>query len=83
MSADMKLKMRELDNMLSGEMRMRKQAGESNIKVKDGKIVIKVEEGDAGNVPKRCVAIRITSIYQFSCGYTLSLSPVSNMCLQC
>ena len=47
LSPDMTLKMRELDKILRDELKMRRQAGERNIKIKDGKIV-KIG-GDAGN----------------------------------
>ena len=44
-SSDMTLKQREIDKILREELKMRRLAGEKNIKIKDGKIVAKLEGG--------------------------------------
>ena len=44
-SADLTLKQRELDKILREELKMRRDAGERNIKIKDGRIVQSTEEG--------------------------------------
>ena len=44
-STDMTLKQREIDKILREELKRRRLAGEKNIKIKDGKIVTKIEGG--------------------------------------
>ena len=49
-SADMTFKQRELDKILREELKVRRNAGESDIKIKDGRIVSGLEEGDRSRV---------------------------------
>ena len=46
----MTLKQRELDKILREELKERRNAGESDIKIKDGRIVSGLEEGDRSRV---------------------------------
>ena len=47
-TTDMTLKQREMDKILRDELKTRREAGERNIKIKDGKIVTITEEGAVG-----------------------------------
>ena len=49
-SSDMTLKQREIDKILREELKMRKQAGETGIKIKNGKIVTTAEGAVGGGV---------------------------------
>ena len=46
----MTLKQRELDQILREELKVRRNAEESDIKIKDGKIVSGLEQGDRNRV---------------------------------